>query len=267
MCPAPEVSVVMPAYNAERFLREAIDSILSQTLASLELVVVDDGSTDTTPEILAGIHDPRCRIVRQANSGLPRALNAGIAASTAPLVARMDADDVAEPDRLRLQVAYLREHPEVGAVGTRATVIDEDGRVTGAMDVPTDPADIRRRLIVRNLLVHPAVTMRRDALQRAGLYDAAFPAAEEYDLWFRMLRVAELANLPNRLLRYRVLPGSFTARKQHTMVRYGLIARWRAIQVGLYSPVQAVHLLLPALTLALPPAVSTAIRRRRISAR
>ena len=203
----PAVSVLMGIWNGAPHVREAIESVLSQTMADLELIVVDDESTDSTPAILGTFRDPRLQIVRRARGGLTSALNVALRLSRAPLVARLDADDLALPERLERQLAFLSTHPDVGLVGTAAREVDASGREVAVVRPPADDAGIRRALIRRNPFVHSSVVMRRDAVEQAGGYDEAFPVAQDYDLWMRMSRVTRMANLLEPLVVRRLRPG------------------------------------------------------------
>ncbi len=207
--PTPAASVLMPVYNGARFLPEAIDSILGQTFADFEFMIVDDGSTDATPAILADYasRNPQIRVLRQANAGIVAALNRGLAECRAPLVARMDADDVSLPTRLERQVAFLAGHPTVAVVGTAFQFISETGSAGPDVRHPLGHAAITRGLRHENCLAHPTVMMRRDIILAIGGYREFLRHAEDYDVWTRVAERQELANLPERLLRYRVHGG------------------------------------------------------------
>jgi glycosyltransferase involved in cell wall biosynthesis len=208
----PTVSVVMAAYDAERFLREAIESILDQTYRDFELLVVDDGSADGTREIVRSYEDPRIRLVENGrNLGLARSLNRGIALARGRYLARLDADDVAEPERLARQVAFLDRRPEVGLLGSRFVQIDEAGRETARCWVPTDGTEIRWTLLFLNAFAHSAVMIRRSALERVGGYDEGLVYAMDYDLWCRIAERMPVANLEECLLRWRSGSTSMTA--------------------------------------------------------
>jgi glycosyltransferase involved in cell wall biosynthesis len=205
---APRVSVLLPVRDGARFLREALESVLAQTLSDLELLVVDDGSTDETPEILASVTHERLRVLRQEHAGLVAALERGLAEARAPFLARMDADDVSLPQRLERQLAALTDG--VGLVGCGVERIDETGRVLGSHMLPPDDAALRRRLLLRNPFAHGSVVVRREALERAGGYRADYGANEDYDLWRRIARDWELAAVPEILYRYREHPAAVT---------------------------------------------------------
>lgn len=207
--PTPVISVVMPVYNADRWLKDAVESVLRQTLASFELIAVDDGSTDGSTAILeqAAGDDARVRVIRQPHQGLVVALNRGLAEARAPLVARLDADDLAHTTRLARQVDFLDRHPEVGIVGAWAIEIDEAGRVRGRRTPEPEPGALKQLLRRMNPIIHSAVVARVDLLRRLGGYRAAFQTAEDYDLWCRASEVAEIANIPEFLVSYRVHSG------------------------------------------------------------
>lgn len=209
---APTVSVVMPVYNAGRWLRTAVDSIFGQSLRSLELIAVDDGSSDASPAILqaAARTDARVRVIRQPHGGLIAALNRGLAAARAPLVARLDADDVAHPTRLQRQADYLSQRPDVGLVGGWALEIDAQGRVRGRRMPETAPNALKRLLPKNNPIIHSSVMARTDLLRGLGGYRAAFHTAEDYDLWLRVSEVAAIANLPAFLVSYRMHGGGIS---------------------------------------------------------
>jgi glycosyltransferase involved in cell wall biosynthesis len=207
----PAVSVVLPVHNGERFLAEAVESILKQSLAELELIVVDDGSTDRTAEILARFSDPRLEILRQPHEGLVPALTRGVSHAQATYVARMDADDVSERTRLERQVESLERNSHAGMTASWVTVIDDAGRTVRQEVLPLRHEDLLRRLLLRNPFQHGSVVMRREALERAGAYRADYGANEDYDLWRRLARVAELSCVPEPLYRYRLHVGTVTA--------------------------------------------------------
>lgn len=206
----PAISVVMPVYNAETYLAAAIRSILDQSLKDIELVIVDDGSTDGSAAVIASFADPRLRCIRQENRGIANALDRGIAEARAPWIARQDADDIALPQRLEEQLRFLRAHPEVGLLGTWATTIAQDGTPTGVLEHRTDHESIRYLLLFDSPFVHPSVIFRKDLYLQAGGYDPDPAIFEDLDLWYRMVRITRTANLPMHLVRYRDVPTGLT---------------------------------------------------------
>jgi glycosyltransferase involved in cell wall biosynthesis len=205
--PAPAVTVLMSVHDGAAYLKEAVDSVLGQTFRDFELVVVDDGSTDATPGLLAAYADPRLRVVRQENRGLAAALNRGLDLARGRYVARMDADDVCLPGRLARQVAFLDSHPEVDVLGAWVETFGE--RAGDVWRYPPDAASIRCRLLFENVLAHPSVVMRRAALEREGLrYDPDFRYGQDYELWQRAGGRLTFANLQEVLVRLRIREGA-----------------------------------------------------------
>jgi len=210
----PQISVVMPVRDGARWLGEAITSVRDQTLHDFELIIIDDGSADDSASIIAASaqRDPRIRAIRQEPVGLVAALNLGLGQARAPLIARLDADDRAYPQRLQRQKQYLDRHPEIGLVGTWADRIDEQGSFRGSLKPATRPQDLARLLARANPFLHSSVMMRSTLLQQVGVYRPAFEGAEDYDLWVRIAEIAQVANLPECLLQYREHPASVTHR-------------------------------------------------------
>jgi glycosyltransferase involved in cell wall biosynthesis len=207
---APLISVVMPAYNASRYLGEAIESILGQTLSDFELIVIDDGSTDETPRILQTFaeRDPRVRVIRIQNSGIGSALNTGLAATRGSFIARMDGDDISLPTRFEKQVAYLRAHPECVLVGTRVLQIDPEGDPLFEMDTVEPSHERIDQLLLegRWAIVHPAIMIPRAVMETIGGYDNDLVPVEDHDMFLRLGEIGRLANLPEVLFKYRKHP-------------------------------------------------------------
>ena len=257
----PRVSVLMSVRNGERWVGEAVDSILGQTFDDLEFIVVDDGSTDSTGAILEARKDPRLRVIHQPPSGLTTSLNRAWRLSGAALLARMDADDVAHPDRLARQVTFLDAHPEVGLLGTGCHEISESREVIGVIVPPEDDAAIRRVLIRKNPFVHSSVMLRRAALEAAGGYDESLPVAQDYDLWLRMSRLTRMANLPEPLVKRRLTPGRVSSARDTDRLRAEVAMKLRALRNGAYPLWCAVFLVKPVVALALPAALRRVLRR------
>jgi hypothetical protein len=208
------VSVVMSVRNGERTVRQAVESILGQTLRDLTLVVVEDGSTDDTWTLLqaAARHDERLILLRnERNVGLTRSLNRGLAHATGEFVARQDADDSSEPERIERQIAFLRAHPDVGLLGTGCRYVVESGADWPPYVPPATDTAIRWRLPFDNPFVHTSIVVRRGLLAgEGGAYDESLPYAQDYELWIRLLRRTRGANLPEPLVTRRIGWGCVT---------------------------------------------------------
>ncbi len=200
----PLVSVILPVYNAEKFIVSAIESVLAQDFKNFELLVINDGSTDESEQLIKKIVDPRIVYIKNAtNIGLIATLNKGIDAALGKYIARMDADDISMSTRFELQVAFLENNLEIGLCGT--SFFSWDGLNKDLKTLPSNAEEIKSELLFRNVIAHPTVMMRKKVLiENALRYSMDALNAEDYDLWTRMARVTSIANLPLPLLLYRV---------------------------------------------------------------
>lgn len=204
----PKVGVVMPAYNAEKYLRPAVESILAQTYTDWELIAVNDGSTDSSRKILESyLYDKRIRIFDMPeNSGVTKTLNRGLLLSRSEYIARMDADDISSKDRFARQVEYLDRHRNIMVVGTNFDSMNEDmTKCIWANDLPQKPEDVREALLKYCCIGHPTVMMRRRIIEMVGGYSLApeYKAVEDYELWLRISQKHQIANIGTSLLTYR----------------------------------------------------------------
>lgn len=206
-----EVSVVMPVYNAAPYLKDAIHSILTQTYHDFEFIIVDDGSTDRSGEIIKSFIDARIVFLQQENRGLAYSLNRGIRESSGKYIARMDADDISLSDRLRLQVAFLNHHPEYVAVGSNAIVLDQTGGELYKVKMPTEHEEIISRLPYNPIFFHSSVMYLRSVFLSCGGYnEKIFHFFEDQILWNLMARNGKLYNLSDPLIKYRLTPTGIT---------------------------------------------------------
>ena len=213
----PRVSVIMAVYNAERYLAEAIESVLAQTFADFEFLIHDDGSSDGSLAMLQdyAARDDRIVLSSGPNKGVSATVNQLIESARGEFIARMDADDICRPDRFACQVAYLDDHPDIAVLGAFARFIDEHGHPIRDMDHPVSHDEIdTRNLEGGSALFQPTVMMRRDAVQTVGGYDPSFRNAEDLDLWLRMGEQFQLANYPAVLLDYRFHFSSMSADRE-----------------------------------------------------
>lgn len=198
-----EVSVLMPVYNGGKYLAEAIESIGSQSYTDWELIIVDDGSTDDTAKIISQYRDNRIYYLRnKQNIGLVATLNKGIEYCSGKYIARMDADDVANPERLSCQVAFMEAHSKYVMCGTNAIVIDTRGNQIGKIRNLKTNNYLQINLLFSTPFIHPSVMMRREVLFD-NKYNRDFKHSEDYDLWCRISRAGKIANIGKELLKYR----------------------------------------------------------------
>lgn len=230
----PDISVVTSAYNGLPYLRESLRSVLKQSHRDFELIVVDDGSTDGSWDVLCEFRarDPRIVLLRnETNSGYARSQNRAIAVAKGRYIALQDQDDVSHPDRLRRQFELLEKSPAVGVVGAWPRFIDERGALVenASFVLLSRNEDLQKRLLHSNCFCGPSVMMRRSALERAGGYDPELRSAEDYDLLLRLAEVGELANLPGDLYHYRQHQGSVSKVRRAEQMRHKAVALERAI--------------------------------------
>ena len=229
----PKASAVMSVYNGERYLREAVESILSQTFTDFEFIIIDDGSTDSTWEILTAYaaQDPRIVLIRnEENIGLTRSLNKGLEVARGEYIARQDADDVSYPARLHAQTQVLDQFPTIGLVGSAFELIDETGRKLGVVRPPMDNVWLQEALQTANCFCHGSVMIRRQCLQEAGGYREVFAMAQDYDLWLRIAERFDLGALPQICYRYRLSENSITMAKRAYQNAYDALAKCLALQ-------------------------------------
>lgn len=240
---APTISVLLPVYNGERHLARALQSVLDQSFTDFELLVLDDGSRDGAPAILKrfAAADGRIRLVSRENRGLVATLNELIGMARGRYLARMDADDIALPDRFARQVAFLDAHPEVVCLGGAQALIDEEGRYLTDLVPPTGDAGIQARILAgHGAICHPTAMIRAEAMAAAGGYDPAMRHCEDLDLWLRLGEIGRLANLAEVVLKYRLSTRSVSAlnwEEQRRNGRAACEAAWarRGIAGGRYE--------------------------------
>lgn len=200
----PLVSVIMPVYNGAKYLREAIDSILSQTLNDFELIIINDGSTDESETIIQSYSDPRIVYLKnEINSKICVTLNKGLNAARGKYIARMDCDDIAVPERLAVQSKYLEKHNDIGIVGSDIIVFGK-GITEYRFNYPSDKDECKAGLLFFTCFAHPAVMMKSEIIRKFQIqYNEEYLGLEDYELWWRLSGYCEVANIRQPLLRYR----------------------------------------------------------------
>ncbi|MEK7594261.1 MAG: glycosyltransferase [Patescibacteria group bacterium] len=230
MSKAPKVSVLMSVYNSEEFLREAIDSILGQTYKDFEFIIINDGSTDDSLNIIKSYGDSRIRLISRDNKGLTASLNEGLELAKGEYIARQDSDDVSVPTRLQKEVDYLDANPKTGLVGSNYTVMDVDGKKLTTTNVFTAPADLKLTQITCNQYGHGSVMIRKSVLAETGDYDKGVGYVEDYDLWTRISRVADIANIEQPLYLYRRNDDGITRQNLDLQIQQTFAVRDKAFE-------------------------------------
>lgn len=201
----PLVSVVVPVFNAERIIKKSIESILSQTLKDFELIIVNDASIDKTSEIVSSYakKDKRIRLINNDhNLKIAHSLNIGVSSTKAEFVARMDADDIALPQRLETQYLFLKTHPKVAIVGTNISIVDENEKTIWKREYPTQSKDLKKIMLRYSPFAHPTVMFRKKIFQKFGGYDPQMIPCEDIDFWFKVGAKYDFGNIPKALLKY-----------------------------------------------------------------
>lgn len=210
----PKISVLLPVYNGQQYLKEAVDSILAQTFTDFELILLDDCSTDATEQIIRTFTDERIVSRRnEHNMGISATLNRGIRMAKGEYIARMDADDLALAHRFQKQVDYLNNHPEIGVLGTWITTFGE-GIENQGFHFPTDPDQLKAEALFFCPLAHPSVMIRKSVMQQGNLwYSEEFNGMEDHYLWWQVCGLSRISSLPETLLNYRMHPGQVTQQR------------------------------------------------------
>ena len=241
----------MSVYNGQVFLSEAIESILRQMFRDFEFVIIDDGSTDETSEILSAYanRDARVLVFHHDNKGRAESLNIGMNFAKGPYIARMDADDIALPDRLQQQYEFMRRHPEVGLLSGAYERISSDGQLLDIVRPPLRDDQIRLMMLRTSAMCHPAVMMRKEIALLSGGYRANLLDADDYDLWLRMSEHTQMANLENIILRYRVHPNQASVANSISQTLCVIAARTAAMcrKLGEPDPLSGVEKVTPQL--------------------
>jgi len=201
-----KITVLMPVYNGEAYIREAIESILNQTFKDFEFLVIDDGSTDKSADIIKSYKDNRIRFVRnETNLGLIKTLNKGIDMANGEYIARMDDDDISLPKRLGKQRDFMQKNPEIGIVGSWIKLIGEQGRQGGrVIKYLSNPEEIKANLLFLTSLIHPSIMMRKNLIKENNLYyNSGYKHAEDYELWVRASKYFPISNIKEVLLLHR----------------------------------------------------------------
>lgn len=245
----PDISVVMSVRNGEAFIRGALDSLVSQTFRNFEIIVVDNGSSDLTPKILEKYEarEPRLRRFFLKQPGVARSLNYGAERALAPILARLDADDWARPDRLTKQFARMQEQPHLGLLGSFVQLIDSRGRKLAVRRLPVTDPELRKVLQLGQFpFIHSGLMMRRDVFERAGRYREELSSLEDFDLCYRIAALTEMANVELPLVHYRIHSSSQTFRNPVRTV-ITLTSLQAALRKSEAGPIPCLRVALPAL--------------------
>lgn len=242
----PTASVIMPVYNAELYLSDSIKSILTQTFEDFEFIIVDDGSTDKSVDIIHSFQDKRILLYRNdKNCGIIESLNKGLNIAKGEFICRMDADDIAVNTRLEKQIKFLQTHQLISLIGSQANLIDGKGQIVGEEIVPQFTKDINRTKFNHNPFIHAAVVFRRTLVDRYGMYDSRRKHTEDYDLWLRYTKYENGFNLADKLVFRRIHSNSITVSRELDLVWNRFLTIAHAIIIYYKNPFLFVYLIRP----------------------
>lgn len=224
----PKITVLMPVYNCELYVQTAVESILNQTFADFEFLIIDDASTDATVSILKKFDDSRIQLIqKQVNSGYTNSLNYGLQIAKGEYIARMDGDDISYPERFAKQIAYLETHPDVVVCGTNHKIVGNVKLIT----LPQSNQAIKIRLLWGNCIPHSSAMIRKKILKDNNIqYDTTTEPAEDYHLWIHLLAFGKLYNLPEVLLEYRVYSNQVSRKRAEEQKKSDIAAKFRMFQ-------------------------------------
>ena len=241
----PVVSIIIPVYNKQDYIRETIDSVLIQDFDNFEIIVVDDGSTDSSLEVVRSFNDQRLQVFSQSNTGVERARNFGFSKSFGSLIIFLDADDLMSKDRLRKQIERFGSNQELSLLGTWANVIDNSGKVIGSICPPVLNGALQLAHLFRNQFVCSSVMIRRSAIDGGIIFDESRGArfAEDYDLWFRVSKNAVVANIPEKLTSYRRLNSSRSQSRDGSLFESArsISAEWLFLNTNHFTTLESAH--------------------------
>ncbi len=223
---SPTITILMPAYNAEKYIKEAIDSVLNQTYTNFELIVVDDGSTDKTLQIVSAYEDARIQLICIKHGGVSKALNEGLAIAKGKYIARFDSDDLCYPNRLERQFQFMEKHPDYVVIGTDADYMLEDGNYLFQFScIGHTHEEIERKLFFYCPFIHSSVMYRKDSVLEVGGYSLLAHNFEDYFLWIKLIQHGKLCNLPESLISVRFNPASVTIDERWRGKRFRYLKR------------------------------------------
>lgn len=246
----------MSVFNCQDYVGEAVESILSQTFKNFEFIIVDDGSSDGTREILLdwAQKDSRVKILTNPeNIGLTKSLNRAIKMAQGKYIARQDADDISLPQRLEKQISFLEKHPKIKLLGTFWYLIDKGGRVLAEKTLPVSTRIIKKALIKTNPFIHTSVVINKELLDNIGGYNENFKVIQDYELWFRIARIAEVENLPLFLVKRRYHPKMISVKRDKEQLRCEISLKKEVIKRGDYPKLCYIYLLRSYFSLKCPP--------------
>ncbi len=248
----PLVSVIIPTYNQEKYIKKTLESVLSQTFKSIEIIVVDDGSTDETAEIVNSFNEPRIIYIWQKNKGPAAARNTGIKRAQGKYIAFLDADDLWLREKLERQINFMEKNSEIGLLGTGCYEINHKGEMMSKKIFPTKNKILKKILIRYNPFIQSSIMLKKEIFDKKEGYNESFPQSEDYELWLRIAKNYKIANLPEYLVMKRYYKESLSPTKDKEQLLFVLKAKKKAILNDQYPKWCYIYLLKSYLFLKTP---------------
>lgn len=264
------VSIVMSVYNADKYLSQAIKSVLNQTYENFEFIIIDDGSKDNSLAIMNRFakEDDRIKVIHKENSGLTKSLNIGLRETQGEYIARLDADDIWSPSKLEKQIDFLETNNDYALVGTAYDEIDDNDHIIHSKQrvvLMTENSQIRDNIVRFNPFFHSSVVFRKEVLETIGFYNERFKYTQDYEFWVRIMSMYKIANLPEVLASRRYAEGMISIDKEKEQRMYAIQAKLLAITLLDKSVASYKYLINDLIVCLLPPGVTKLIRRIKSS--
>ena len=261
----PKISIIIPTYNQAEYLQEAIESVLNQTYKNIEIIIIDDGSTDNTLKVVNSFNDNKIIFIQQRNKGASSARNTGIKEANGEYIAFLDSDDLWLKDKLRKQIDFMRENPEVGLLGTGCFQMIDTNKMIYKKIFPHKNEILQKNLIQYNPFIQSSVIVRKDVFNDIGLYDEKFKESEDYDLWLRIAQKYKIANLKQALTTKKYSKVGLSKNKDSKQLYFALKARKNAISRKQYPRSCYIDLLKSWVFMKMPFFIRRIIRKRLLN--
>jgi len=239
----PKISIIIPTYNQAESLQETIESVLNQTYKNIEIIIVDDGSTDNTLEIISSFDNDKIICIQQENKGAGNARNRGIKKANGKYIAFLDSDDLWLKNKLRKQIDFMKQNPEIGLLGTGCYQMIDINKIIHKKIFPFENKILQKDLIKYNPFIQSSVMIRKDIFNSVDLYDEKFKESEDYDLWLRIAQKHKVANLQEALVVKKYNEKGLSKEKDNKQLYFNLEAKRNAINRGQYPKICYLYIL------------------------
>jgi len=260
-----KISIIIPTYNQAEYLQEAVDSVLNQTYKNIEIIIIDDGSTDNTLKVVNSFNDNKIIFIQQRNKGASSARNTGIKEANGEYIAFLDSDDLWLKDKLRKQIDFMRENQKVGLLGTGCFQVIDTNKMIYKKIFPHKNEILQKDLIKYNPFIQSSVMVRKNVFNDIGLYDEKFKESEDYDLWLRIAQKYKIANLKQALVTKKYSKAGLSKNKDSKQLYFALKARKNAISRKQYPKSYYIYILKSWIFMKMPFFIRRIVRKRLLN--